>query len=166
MNEISHTEQTPRKFLKALTIVHIGLTSGAGLFTLVALLLNKDDLNTALAEENKIFLYVAPVFAVSAFLLSGLVFKNYLGKLKTKDSLKEKIAHYQSAFLSRLAFIEAATLFASIVFLITAYLPFIFISGLLLLYLFALRPNKQKVEEDLNLTYQEKVEFDSDKLVS
>ena len=165
MTNYQSPEQTPRKFLKTLSLLHAALLGAQILFAGVVLLLNSDrDIGTQ-ASDN-VFLYVVPVMSGMSFLLSRFLFSSLVAKARAKDSLKEILVAYQGAFLVRLALLEAPSLFAIVTYFVTGNIILLAVSGLIILYFLTLAPSKQKVESDLNLSYNHKLEFDkSDQII-
>lgn len=68
---------------------------------------------------------------------------------------------YQTALIIRFSLLNGASLFGIVCYMQTGNLLFIIISGLLALYFLSLRPTKDKIENDLNLSYEDKILFDS-----
>lgn len=66
---------------------------------------------------------------------------------------------YQSATIVRLALLEGPSLFGIVGFLLTGNLIFLGISGALIACFIYQRPTRQKIEDDLNLSYEEKAEL-------
>ena len=113
------------------------------------------------SNTKDVFLFVVPIMAVGCFALSAFLFKKNLSIAVNKATLKEKLMAYQTAFIVRFAPLEGASLFGIVCFMQTGNLLFIIISGLLALYFLSLRPTKDKIENDLNLSYEDKMLFDS-----
>lgn len=159
MNTIQNPSLSPKKFLTSLSIVHIALAMGQILFALVTIFLNKDK-ETAIWYVNDVFVFVLPVVALLGALTGNILFKNQVLALQKKESLKEKLTGYQSAFIIKLALLEGPALFGIVCYLITGNLFHIIIAGLIILYFMSLKPGKEKVENDLILTYEQKAQFD------
>lgn len=136
--------------LKTLSILYLTFLSSQVLFAIVAFIQQR---NTYFEFENSddVYIYAVPVLAVAAFVGSMLVFRAQISALSVKGTLNEKFLGYQSAYLVRLAFLEAASLFGIIAFFLEGNLFSLLFSGLIVLYFLTLRPSKEKVEADLNL---------------
>jgi len=52
-------------------------------------------------------------------------------------------------------------LFGIVVYMRTSNFLYLIISGVLMLYFLTQRPTKDKIENDLNLSYEDKIQFDS-----
>jgi len=114
-----------------------------------------------ISNTNDPFLFIVPIVAIGSFALSLYLFKKNLNIAINKPTLKEKLAFYQSAIITRFAPLEGASLLGIVTYLQTGNLLFIIISGLTALYFLSLRPTKDRIENDLNLSYEDKILFDS-----
>ena len=68
---------------------------------------------------------------------------------------------YQTALIIRCAFSEGASLLGIVAFLITGNLVYLLLTGLNIIYFIWIRPTKQKIEDELNLGYEEKADLES-----
>ena len=153
------TPQTPQSYLKLISIIHIAMFIGQLLFSLAVLSITPQK---GIDVTNTVFLFVVPAVAIGCFALSAFLFKTNLNIAVNKVTLKEKLMLYQSALITRFAPLEGASLFGIVTYMQTGNLLFIIISGLLALYFLSLRPTKDKIENDLNLSYEDKMLFDSE----
>ena len=146
------TPLTPDAFIKMFQTIHLGLLGGQALFAIVTYTQfgpSKFDIkNTA-----DPLLYVVPLFAIASFIASVILFKLLVSKAAGKETLTEKVMAYQTALLVRFALLEGASLFGLVVFFSTHNLLFLFVSVILMVYFLTLRPTKDKMDYDLNLTY-------------
>ncbi len=152
-------------YLKTLKLVYIAFLSSQVLF-IAAVLIAREGPYFSLQDEGNIYLYIAPFLAVAGFLGGRTIFQNQLADIASKGGLKEKLAAYSSAFLVRVAFMEAPTLFAAIAFFLTGNLACLSVAGLMILYFLTLSPGREKVEEDLELSFDEKAAWDGNKVVN
>lgn len=102
-------------------------------------------------DPNDVFIYAVPILAVAAFVGSMLLYREQISQLSGKNT-REKFVGYQSACLLRMAFLEAGCLFGIIAFFLKGNLFSLLFSGLIVLYFVTLRPSKEKVESDLDLS--------------
>ncbi len=114
------------------------------------------------SNTKDVFLFVVPAMAVGCFALSTFLFKKNLNIAVNKATLKEKLMFYQSALITRFAPLEGVSLLWIVTYMQTGNLLFIIISGLTALYFLSLRPTKDKIENDLDLGYEDKMLFDSE----
>ncbi len=152
-------------YLKTLKLIYIAFLSSQVLFIL-AVLITRENPYFSLQDEGNVYLYIAPFLAVAGFLGGRTIFQNQLADIAGKATLKEKLAAYSSAFLVRVAFMEAPTLFAAIAFFLTGNLACLSVAALMILYFLTLSPGREKVEEDLELSFQEKSVWDENQAIS
>lgn len=149
--------QTPSLILKQITIIHLALIAGQVLFGIVVFAIAKQQPHS---PKNDALIYVMPAMAVGCFLASMLLPKNMISTIKSDQPLLAKLKLYQAAFIIRMALLEGPSLFGIVCFLLTNNIVFISISAALVLYAMYQRPTRQKIEDDLNLGYEEKAELD------
>ncbi|MGZ3812336.1 MAG: hypothetical protein ACXVB0_16805 [Mucilaginibacter sp.] len=149
---------TPAQFLKTIIIIHFALLAGQLLFAVVAFSLAVK-VYFGVKDWNDAFMYVGPALAIGGVLAGNFMFRQQLNALAGKNTLSEKISVYQSATIIRFALLEGPSLFSIVAFMLGGNLFFLVISGLLILYMLMLRPAKDRVESDLNLGFDEKMEF-------
>lgn len=152
-------------YLKTLKLIYIAFLASQILFV-VAVLIARKDPYFSLQDEGNVYLYIAPFMAVAGFLGGRTIFQNQLADIGGKAGLKEKLAAYSSAFLVRVAFMEAPVLFVSIAFFLTGNLACLSVAALMILYFLTLSPGREKVEEDLELTFEEKAAWDENQVIS
>lgn len=154
----SDIAQTPKTFLKTISIIHLALIAGQVLFAITALGI-KTKHQTDVRNSNEVFMFIVPLLALAGFVAGQLLFKQQVNKLSGETSLKEKIKGYQGAVIVRFALLEGPSLFAIAAFLMTKNLLFLLVSGVIILYFISLRPTKERTENDLNLSFEEKLTF-------
>lgn len=151
-------QPTPSSFIRTLTIIHLGLLAGPFFFGMVAYFQTE---NTYLDYTNTtdVFMIVVPLFAVTAIFMGNLLFRQMMKSAIQTDGLRLKLARFQTASLVKYALIEGATLIGIVAFLNTSNLTYFYISGVLILFLYLLRPTKDKIEQGLELKGEEKAQF-------
>ena len=150
----------PKGFLKTITIIHAALAIGVILFCAVAFSQNSNR-NTLSYNTNDPFTYVALILAIGGIAVGIFIFKKQLANAQSRSDLKEKLGLYQAALIQRFAFIEGAGMFTVVAYDISANLFFLIIAGLLIAYFITIRPTKDRLVTDLNLSYEDKIIFDS-----
>ena len=151
--------QTPKEFVKAMSIIHGAFIAGLLLFGLAAVIL-KGSRQTSIKLTNDPFIIVVPLLAVAGLLAGKLIFKNQLSRLDNELSLKEKVKGYQAATITRFALLEGPALFAIVAFILSWNMFFLLIAGVLIVYFSFLKPTKLRTETDLKLSDEEKLVFD------
>jgi hypothetical protein len=111
-------------------------------------------------SPKEVFIYMVPLIALLAVLISQLIYRQKLKKLKSYQSLIPKMTEYQGVFIVRLALIEGASLFAIVVYLLTVEAIFMAIAVLLIVYFVLLRPTRIKIALDLELNASDKMKLD------
>ncbi|MGZ3756913.1 MAG: hypothetical protein ACXVAY_04760 [Mucilaginibacter sp.] len=150
--------QTPQSYLKVISIIHLALFAGQTMFAIVAFfLVGKTQID--IKNNNDPLLFLVPILAIGGFIASNLMFKQQLNSSTNRDALKDKLMGYQTELIIRFALLEAPSLFGIGSYLLTGNFLFLIISGLLMLYFISIRPTRVKIENDLNLTYDEKTAF-------
>lgn len=128
--------------IKTLQIIHFTLLIGVTVaYFILGDLLN---INTPKLEGENLYYMFIPAIAV---LTSNILFKNYISKINKTDKPELIISNYQTASLIRWAILEAGA------FIILILKPELIVFGLLLLlYLLLVRPTKEKIERELNIS--------------
>ncbi|CAN5436190.1 hypothetical protein BH09BAC6_BH09BAC6_28740 [soil metagenome] len=154
----TNTPLTPATFLRTNTIIHLALAAGQLLFGIIAFLKTANQYFDLKNTGDPLF-FIVPMVAIGGFAVGNFLFKKALITIAVQDQLNEKLKVYQSALITRAAMLEGPSLFGIVCFMITGNLFFLAIPGVIVLYFLTLWPTKQKMENDLDLTYEEKMEF-------
>jgi len=159
MYNTTKPQVTPKTFLKTIKIIYLALLTGQLLFFVVAFTQTPRH-KFALDFSDDPLVLVVPLMAVMSFILSNILFRQQLGIAVNQTTLSGKLTSYQTASIIRFAVIEGTSLFSIVAFLISGNLFFAAIFGLLILMFIVNHPSKDKVENDLNLSYEEKMEME------
>ncbi|SHG84992.1 hypothetical protein [Flagellimonas flava] len=149
---------TPNKFIKTLTIIHLALMTGPILFGFVAYSQAKDAI-LDYSDSEQIFLIVVPILALSGIFMGNLLFNQILRSSSKESGLQGKLARFQIASILRYALIEGPAFLGVVVFFITENLTYLYIAAVLILYLYLLRPTKDKIERGLKLRGADRDQF-------
>ena len=152
--------QTSKQYFRTLNVIHYALLAGQLLFAGVVLYLTYGKTQPVVGTQNRVFIYMVPLIALLAVLISQLIYRQKLKKLKSYPDLIPKMTEYQSIFIIRLALVEGASLFAIVVYLLTVEAIFISIGVLLMVYFVLLRPTRIKIAMDLELDASDKIKLD------
>jgi hypothetical protein len=158
-------QQTTQQYFKALTVLHFALTTGITLFIVLAYFLEG-----AMAQGNSetlasIFEYMVPALAFICIAAGNVVYKKRMNDIKTKNSLAEKLNDYRAAFILRDALLEGAALFAVIAYMLCGEWILLGVAILLLLIFIFIKPTKDKLIKDLELSSDETVIIEDDNAV-
>lgn len=107
-------------------------------------------------DNQNLFLYIVPVFALLGYFGSQFVFKNILSKIRMDAKLDEKLNTYQTASIIKYALIEGPAFLAIVAYNSSGNALPLVIGICLILYLAVQRPNRVKIIESLPLTLEEK----------
>jgi len=154
----NNNRPTPEGFLKSISIIHLALLAGQVIFCIVAYA-QSERIYFGIHNMDSVFMYIVPLVAVGGFMIGYLTFKKQLIDIRNKKSLGEKIIAYQTALIIRYALLEGPSLLAIVIYLQYGNLFFLGVAGLLMLYFLFLRPTMEKVENDLDLNFNERIEF-------
>ncbi|RAJ07043.1 hypothetical protein [Arenibacter echinorum] len=141
---------TPKAYLNTLKFIHAALLIGVLLFTTFIYATGEGFL-IDFTKDNNVFVYLVPTIAMLSYFISNYVFGKQLKDLTKLNSLKSKLMLYLQACVVRYAFIEGAAILSTIAYRLNNHIFYLVISLLLILYLFKLRPTKNKVINDLEL---------------
>lgn len=157
MNTANQPETT-KAVLKTITIIHFALCMSVFAFG-AFMFLTTENATLNLADTADTFFFLVPVFAILAAFVSQFLFRKNLKRVQTKNTLKEKLVHYQSSKIIQFALIEGAAFFSIAIFMITTNLFYLIIAIVLLTYLIFLRPSTSTIKEDLDLNAEQEREF-------
>ena len=146
----------PPTFAKTIAIIHAALVIGQVLFGIVAYAVTKS-IGLDLKPGNDPLFYIAPILIVSGILLGSFLFKQQVSKLTDKNLLNEKLQGYQAALIIRFAMSEGPSLLGIVSYLLSGNVFYLILVVFNVLYFVWIRPTKDKIAEDLNLTYEDKI---------
>lgn len=154
-----NTPTNPRGALKVIPIIHLALLAGQTLFAIVAYFQARN-VRLDLQNTKDPFFFVAPLMAIGGFIASNIIFKQRLNSLGTATTARQKVTIYQSGLIVRYALLEGPSLFGIVCFMLTGNLFYLIISGLIIVYFLFIRPSKDSIDTDLNLSFDEKAELE------
>lgn len=158
MDNNINNRPTPEGFLRSLSVIHLALLAGQVIFGIVAYAQSKK-IYFGIHNMDSVFMYIVPLVAIGGFMGGYLMFKKQLTVIRSKSSLGEKVIAYQTALIVRYALLEGPSLLAIVIYMQDGNLFFLGIAGLMILYFLSLRPTMEKVENDLDLNFNERIEF-------
>ncbi|KPM32374.1 Hypothetical protein I595_790 [Croceitalea dokdonensis DOKDO 023] len=147
----------PNTFLRRLKTIHLVLLASPLLLGVFYFLNTAIDTN---GGANDVFVYVFPMFGLAGYFASKVISRKLILPLKDKKSLSEKLIGFQTASIIQYTLVEGPALLNILWFGMTGNLLFLTIGGALALYLFSIRPKKEKIIEDLALSMEEKRALD------
>ncbi len=156
--ENSPAQTTPSSFIKTLSTIHLALMAGPFLFGAFAYFQTENSYLDYTNTED-VFMLVVPIFALSGVFMGNLLFKKIVKSSDQVKGLRSKLTRFQTASLIKYMIIEGPALIGIVAFYQTANLTYLYISGVLILFLYLLRPTKYKIEQGLRLKGEEKSQF-------
>ncbi|HEY2580443.1 MAG TPA: hypothetical protein VGI43_01475 [Mucilaginibacter sp.] len=147
----------PQAFFKTTAIIHAALLIGQVLFGIVAFsITNNTGLN--MKPNNDPLFYVALLLVFGGMLLGSFLYRQQLAKLAEGATLKEKLSVYQTALIMRCAPSEGGSMFCIVCYMLTGNSFYLVLTALNILYFIWMRPTKQKIEDEVSLSYEDKAE--------
>lgn len=107
-------------------------------------------------ELNNILKFILIGLSVPAYFAGNYVRKNIINKIDNNAPLADKLAQYQKATIIQWAAIDLPATFAGISFLLTRNTLYLIILAVFMLLLYMLKPSKERIADDLDLTDSEK----------
>lgn len=157
MNNVPVT--TPAMLVRTINIIHMALLAGPAMFALVTFSIS--ELTTVKFDQGDPFLFIVPLMAVAAFFVSNFLFKTLLKKAINAADLRGKLSNYQIAIIVRMALIESVMLFGIVTYNLTGNFLFLLITMVLIVYGVVIRPTIEGIADDLQLSYDEKMQLKS-----
>ncbi|HWW39917.1 hypothetical protein [Pedobacter sp.] len=142
--------------LKIMQLIHAAFCVAICLFSAVVFSLVQGNLhlNAAFGQDDALF-PLFPLLAILAVLTGTFLFRKQLSALEDTLSGEEKVIRYQTAFIIRSAFFEAATLMNIVAFLISANLVFFIVAATIFIAFLLTRPTRTGLAEALKLGYED-----------
>ncbi|MEM9867066.1 MAG: hypothetical protein AAF765_05220 [Bacteroidota bacterium] len=150
---------TLTSYLRTLSIIHTSLIMGP---IILGALLYFDTTKESIRfsfDLNTLF-YVVPIVGLAGIFIGNLLYRNFLARIPTNLSLKQKLVRYQTASITKYALVEIPTFLGVFAFMITHNLFFLLVSAVLVLYFISLRPTTSGLAKNLELTRLEKSIFE------
>lgn len=152
---MQQNQLTSGEYLKALKVIHIGLTAGVVFFLIIAAVLQFTGFEPELKEMEMVLLGITGFAAVSGIFAGNLIFRKRIDQLVELKNLNEKLTGYQSALIVKYALVEGPAFFTIVAYLLTANILFPVITAFLVFVLVLSAPRKDKLISDLNLSLTE-----------
>ena len=151
-----------KQYFRGMSLLHVAFITGLVLFALIAVFIRRTGMmGEGQSSLNSIFQVVVPVFGLAGIFGGYLMATKLIDKLKDKSDLKEKLSGYRGAFVLMIACLEGPAIFAIIAYLLTSNYLLLGIALLLIIIMITLRPSKEKLASQLNLSAAERAEIDN-----
>lgn len=106
-------------------------------------------------EQTSLFMWIVPATLALSFVLSGILFKEAIRKIRPETPLKEKFNKYQNAVILRMALTEIPGLLGCVAALITGDFYFLIAPLAVVVILYLSRPSVFRITADLALNREE-----------
>ena len=150
---------TAKGFLKTFTILHLALFAGPIIF-LVATYAQPEKTAYTFKIGESVFTYIIPFLTGASIFVGNMLGRKKLEEAKNKATLQEKLVIYQSSSIIRYALLEGTALLAIVTFGNEYNFFYLIFAAIAIGYVLYLRPTKDKITTDLNLTAKEVRQFD------
>ena len=147
----------PANFFKMTSLIFTALLAGMIIMGGMMYLMNPTK-NFDFNLKNQV-LVIMLVAMIAGIFGSNFLYNFFKNKIENNNSLGEKIAKIQSANLARLALVEAPALLGIVLYMVESNLVFLMLSAIMILYFITLKPSKDKILDDMNLTSDERRQF-------
>lgn len=159
INDMMNENSKPAIQLKVLQVIAGAIITGALLFTIVTQVITDPSIEPDDSTESMFMLIAIPLMAVS--LIGGYSYSSRKIRQIEKDNpLKKKLAVYSTATIIRMATAEGPLLFMLVAYLITGSSNFLWLSVICWIMFVIGFPRRQKVIDELGLSYNEKEELE------
>jgi bacteriorhodopsin len=137
-------------FLKTMRIIFFALLAGQIIFMAVAFFTVNN--NPPQSQSDDLFNIMVPVAIGFGLFMSGMLFKQLIGKIKNDASFEQKLEAYRSALIIRYALLEVPSIFSTVAYLFSGNIIFLAFSGVMILAFLMNMPSRDKATQDLNLS--------------
>ncbi len=144
--------------IKTLSLIHLVMVAGPLLVGTILYLNTNIKMDGSIGDD--IFVYVFPLMALVGIFSGKYIYNILLNNLKKNDDLQQKLVGYQTASFVKWGLLEGPALLNIMWFSTNGNLLFLTVGGTLLVFLFAQRPTKSKIENELELKGEHKRAFD------
>jgi hypothetical protein len=147
-------QQTPAALFKTLPLMFLALL--AGMMIMGGIMYAMKPVTTYELDFKNPFLVIMLIAMIAGIFGSNLLYNFNKNKIDLKDSTESKVARIQQAVIIRFAFVEGPALLGIILYVKEANLIFLMLSAMMVLYFLTLKPAKEKIMDDMNLTSEQK----------
>jgi hypothetical protein len=106
--------------------------------------------------------YIVPIVLIVSLITAYFVFKLVVGRIKSDDPIRKKMPVYARAVLVRSILLELPGFIAAIAAYLTAQIYFLGAAFLIFILFLILKPTRNTIVQDLNLSAKEKELLEKD----
>lgn len=149
-----------KEFIRTNRILCFALIAGQLMFAVISIFLVKvNGMSFGKTDLYNVFLYLVPLLSLSCIIGGFAYFKSKIKLIKERSELYEKFAEYRSAQIIRWSLLEGPSFFSIMAFIITSSYLFLAIAAIMISIFFITIPTNEKLEKDLELSWEEKNQF-------
>lgn len=148
-------------YIKALRILYTAMLAGQVLFFLIVFALQWSNMLYNNTELTAVFIYLAPAVSLFSILFSSRYFRKKLPAAAAAPYLSLKLDEYRKLYIMRCAIMEGGTIFCIIMYFITGHSLMLACSFAGIVMFAGLRPAKEKIIQELELSSEEIKIFES-----
>ena len=146
-------------FFKPLRIVYIALLAGQVFFlVIITALVEAGGVRLQIDLFGQLLKVIIGVIALGSVIAGAFLYRKKLGEIDPADSNSQRLEKYRAAFISRLALCEFPVLFSIILYFMTSDRFFLLSSLILIVYFIFLRPDREKIFEQLQISSIERTD--------
>ena len=154
-------QQTSEAYFKSLSLIFYALIAMQLITAAVLLVLKKtQEFPSRFEEKGDLMIYLLIAVVMVGFVAAYLFYTSRCRALSELKDLKSKMTGYRVTLIIRLAILEALSLMALVLFIITGDLVHIAVAGFVIIYSLKLRPVKSTIARDLNLSSTEQAKLE------
>jgi hypothetical protein len=150
---------TSQSYFKTLNIIYFSQAVTPLAFSLVVIYLLQS--HKPIIENTAFWYYLVPMVLLGCIGMGYYIFNAIMKRIPSTLSLKEKMPKYSSAILIRSSLLEAPALLGAIAAYITGEVYHLATPFIVVLVSILLRPTKNSITLDLNLSPQERAKLDN-----
>ncbi len=146
-------QQPPGSFTLSMVIIWAGLFTGTLFFAAICYFMRATGQFTYVTTEelNRIMIYVVPFLIIAALFGSNFFYRSRLKALNKMTTPEEKLTSFRGIFIIRNAIPEMAAFLALVAFLLSGDLRFMAGAGVMLVWMIAIFPTRQRIATDLEI---------------
>lgn len=155
-------------YMRSLSILHLAMLAGQVIFVLVALFLQTTQAikTTALTPEiDSVLRYIIPALAAGSIIAGSFLFRQKTAALKMLPASAEKYNGYRSACILRYAIMEAPSMVAVVVFILSGNYYYLAVSGVVIIAFIIIRPSLTALTRHLQPSIEEQAALESPEAV-
>lgn len=145
--------------MTTISLIHLALMSGVLFFGLI-MFATKSNWVFSAPQSDDVFMIIVPLTILGGLFIGHLLYQKKVQSASIQTTLSGKISGYQTAFLIRMALAEGPAFLAIIAAIITNNLLYLCIGGVLVVYMMLLKPNKERIAQELAFTMTQKSQWE------